>query len=97
MVKNLPANASDVRDWGLIPESGRSPVKGNGNPFHYSCLGNSTDRGAWLTTVRRVAESWTQLKQFSTYVHVHTYVHTHTHTNLKDTTAKVSEILRDSL
>ena len=33
MVKNLPANAGDVRDWGLIPESGRSPVKGNGYPF----------------------------------------------------------------
>ena len=33
VVKNLPANAGDVRDLGLIPESGRSPGKGNGNPL----------------------------------------------------------------
>ena len=31
-VKNLPANAGDTRDEGLIPESGRSPEVGNGNP-----------------------------------------------------------------
>ena len=28
--KNLPANAGDVRDKGLIPGSGRSPEGGNG-------------------------------------------------------------------
>ena len=33
MVKNLPANAGDPRDVGLIPGSGRSPVGGNGNPL----------------------------------------------------------------
>ena len=32
VVKNLPANAGDVRDAGLIPGSGRSPGGGNGNP-----------------------------------------------------------------
>ena len=31
---------------GLIPVSGRFPEKGNGNPFQYSCLVNSMDRGA---------------------------------------------------
>jgi len=30
---------------------------GNGNPFQYSCLENSTDRGAWWATVQGVAES----------------------------------------
>ena len=40
MVKNLPANAGDTRDVGLIPESGRSPGGGNGNPLQHSCLGN---------------------------------------------------------
>jgi hypothetical protein len=30
--KNLPANARNVRDIGLIPRSGRSPGGGNGNP-----------------------------------------------------------------
>ena len=37
VVKNLPANAGDVRDVGLIPELGRSPGEGNGNPPQYSC------------------------------------------------------------
>ena len=32
VVKNLPANAGDVGDAGLIPGSGRSPRGGNGNP-----------------------------------------------------------------
>ena len=40
MVKNLPANAGDIRDASLIPGSGRSPEAGHGNPFHYSCLEN---------------------------------------------------------
>ena len=47
MVNNLPANAGDIRDVGSIPRSGRSPGVGNGNPFQYSCLENSMDRGAW--------------------------------------------------
>ena len=33
MVKNLPANAVDLRDARLIPGSGRSPEVGNGNPL----------------------------------------------------------------
>ena len=59
VVKNLPANAGDLRDAGSIPGSGRSPGEGNGNPFQYSCLENSTDRGAWRATVHGVAKSWT--------------------------------------
>ena len=43
VVKNLLANA---RDAGSIPRSGRFPGEENGNPFHYSCLGNALDRGA---------------------------------------------------
>ena len=33
VVKNLPANAGDLRDTGSIPGSGRFPGKGNGNPL----------------------------------------------------------------
>ena len=40
MVKNLPANAGDVRDAGSIPRLGRSPGGGRGNPLQYSCLEN---------------------------------------------------------
>ena len=47
VVKNLPSNAGDVRDTGLIPGSGRSPGAGYGNPLQYSCLENPMDRGAW--------------------------------------------------
>ena len=47
LVKNLPANARDERDTSLIPGSGRSPGKGNGNPLQYFCLENPADRGAW--------------------------------------------------
>ena len=49
MVKNLPAG--DTRDAGLIPESGRSPEEGNGDPLQYSCMGNPMNRGAWWATV----------------------------------------------
>ena len=40
-VKNLPANAGDTKDMGLIPGSGRSLGEGNGNPLHYSYLEKS--------------------------------------------------------
>ena len=36
VVKNHPADAGDIRDVGLIPESGRSPGEGNRNPLQYS-------------------------------------------------------------
>ena len=65
VVKNLPANAGDLRDVGLIPGSGRCPG-GNGNPLQYSCLENPMDRGAWQATVHRAAKSQTWLKRFST-------------------------------
>ena len=56
VVKNQPANPGDIREAGSIPGSGRSPGKGNGNPFQYLCLENSTDIGAWWATVHRVTK-----------------------------------------
>ena len=53
-VKNLRVNAGDASS---IPGSVGSPEVGNGNPLLYSCLGNPTDRGAWLATVYGVSES----------------------------------------
>ena len=44
MVKNSSAIAKDARDMGMIPESGRSPGRGNGNPLQYCCLENSMDK-----------------------------------------------------
>ena len=62
VVKNLSANAGDVRDMGLIPGLGRSPGEGHGNTFQYSCLENPMNRGAWRATVHRVTKSRTQLQ-----------------------------------
>ena len=57
VIKNLPANAGDIRDASLIPGSGISLGEGNGNPLQYSCLGNPMDRGAWQAIVHGVAKS----------------------------------------
>ena len=65
VVKNLLANAGDIRDRGLILRSGRSPGGGNSNPLQYSCLENLMDRAAWEVTTNSVAKSWTRLKQLS--------------------------------
>ena len=37
MVKNLSANAGDIRDVGLIPGLERSLGEGHDNPLQYSC------------------------------------------------------------
>ena len=62
VVKNLPANAGDLRDKGSIPGLGRSPGEGHGNPLQYSYLENPMNRGVWWATVNRVAKSQTGLK-----------------------------------
>ena len=62
MVKNLPAmQGAHVQSL----ESAGSPGGGHGSPLQYSYLENPMDRGAWWTTVHRVTESWTVLKQLS--------------------------------
>ena len=57
MLKNLPlALLGDVGDASWIPELGRCPGGGNGNPLQYSCLGNPMDRRAGRATVHWVAK-----------------------------------------
>ena len=56
VVENPPANTGDTGDTGdasLIPGLGRSPRRGNGNPFQYCCLENPMDR---MGTFQRVAK-----------------------------------------
>ena len=74
VVKNLPANAREAGDSGLISGSRRSPEVGNGNPLQYSCLENSIDRGAWQAIVHGVAKSQTQLSDRAC-THTYTYIH----------------------
>ena len=54
-------SACSAGDPGSIPGSWRSPGEGNGNPFQYSCLENSMDRGGWWATIHGVAKNWTRL------------------------------------
>ena len=71
MEKNLPAKEGDAR-W--IPGWGTSPEGGNGDPFQYSCLGNSKDKRAiWIHGATR--EDMTE----------HIPINTHTHTTCKAT------------
>ena len=89
-VKNLPANAGDIRDVGSVPGSGRSPGEGNGNPLQCSCLENPMDRGVWWAMVYSFANSRTWLKWLSTHACLGSfvewklteylcYLHTHHH------------------
>ena len=64
VVKNLPANARDARNVGLISGWGRLPGEGNGNLLQYSCLGNPMDRGVWWATKNELDTS----EQLSTHI-----------------------------
>ena len=64
---------------GSVPELGRSPRGGHGNPLQYSSPENPMDRGTWQATVHRVAQSWIWLKRPS----VSACSHTHTESNKK--------------
>ena len=61
VVKNLLANAGDIKDKvkSLRKPVGRYTGGGHGNPLQFSCLENPMDRGAWRATVQGVAKSQT--------------------------------------
>ena len=56
-VKNLSANAGDVRDVGSILGWGRSLEEGMAPCSKHSCLQHPLDKGTWLIIVHRVAKS----------------------------------------
>ena len=70
MVKNPPASAGASGHVGSTAGLGRSPGGGNGNPLQYSCLENSTDRGAWWATVHGVLKNWTRQSDFHSLTQV---------------------------
>ena len=61
---NSKESGCNAGELGLIPESGRSPREGNGNPLQYSCWENSMDRGAWRAAVHGVGKNRTGLSDF---------------------------------
>ena len=67
VVKNSPASAGDLRYAGSVPGLGRSPGEGHGNPFQYSCLETSVERGAWWATLHGVAKSWMRVKRLNVH------------------------------
>lgn len=60
VVKNMPANAGDVRDASSssILELGSSPGERCGNPLQYFCLENPMDKGTWWATVHSVTKEF---------------------------------------
>ena len=66
MVDYPPANAGDA---GSIPQLGRSPRGGNGNPLQYSCLENSTGKRSLTGYIL-----W-DLKESDTTVCMYTHTH----------------------
>ena len=65
VVKNLPANAEDLRGCGFNPWVQK--ILEEGLAAHTSILAwrIPMDRGAWWTTVHRVTKNLTQLKQLT--------------------------------
>ena len=61
VIRNLLANAGNIREAGSIPGSGRPLGGGHSNPLQHSCLENPMDRGASGATVHGVAKSQTRL------------------------------------
>ena len=57
VLKNLPANAGDVRDAEFDPRVGKIPWSKNSNPLQSSCLEDAINRGIWQVSVYRATES----------------------------------------
>ena len=64
VVRNPCTSAGHIRDFGLVPESERSPGGGHGTPLQYSCLKNPMEPGR-QAAVLRIAKSQRQLKQLT--------------------------------
>ena len=60
VVNNLPTNAREARDVGLIPGLGRSPAGGKWQPTPLFLTGEP-HRGAWRVTVYGITKSHTRL------------------------------------
>ena len=64
-----------------------------GNPFHYSCLENSMDRGAWWATDPRVINSQTLLSDSHTHIHTHIMENSYQYIQLLKTTSDINNAL----
>ena len=67
VVRNLPANAGEAGDTGLIPGSGRSPGLGNGTPLQHSCW-----KIPWAEEPGRFYSPWGPKSRTLPSIHTHT-------------------------
>ena len=63
-------SATNARDEGSIPGSGRSSEEGSGYPLRYSCLENPMDRGTWWATAHEMAKESDRTERLSTAQHI---------------------------
>ena len=71
VVKNLSANAGDVRDVDLLPGLGRSHGRGRGSALQYFCLENLMDRGACQDIVHKGYKESGMIEVTHTHTHTH--------------------------
>ena len=69
-------SACNMGELGSIPELGRSPGEGNGNPLQYSCL-----KIPWTEGPVRLQSMGRKELDMTEHTHTHTRTHTHTHTH----------------
>ena len=71
VIKNLPANAEELRDAGSVPGLGRYPREGNGNPLHilvWRIPWTEEPGGLWSMGSQRVGHNWaTEHTRMNTY------------------------------
>ena len=99
VVKNPPPNAGDAGDSDLILGLERSPAGGNGNPFQYSCLENSMDRGVCWATVHGGCRELDTTERLSIKVPLShstysVYSSSYTHCYFKHSTKFIFKILK---
>ena len=63
LIQKLPELISLIYDYAVILIGG-----GSGNPLQYSCLENSTDRGAWWATVHGGPTETGMTERLSRYI-----------------------------
>ena len=71
MVKEPACNAGDVIDEAFLPEWGRYPGGGHGNPLQYSRLENAMDRGDWRAVAQTAAELDMAVATWHAHMHSH--------------------------
>ena len=70
VIKNMPANAGDIRDAGSVPGLGRLPWRREWQPTPVFLPGESMDRGVWWLQsmgLHRVGHDWSNLVHSYTY------------------------------